>query len=198
MNKKFGWLIGLLALVLLIGGASVLYHRMSGEAALPPVAAPAETPTEAETTEEETVEPVAAPDFTVFDGDGNAVQMSDYLGTPVIINFWASWCSPCQREMPDFDAAFQQYGEEIQFMMVNLTDGSRETVDTAKTFMEESGYTFPVFFDTAYSAAIAYGVSSIPATYFINAEGNLVAYGIGPLNMEALETGIGMMKNPAE
>ena len=190
MNKKLGWLLGLLALVLLIGGASVLYNRMSAEAAPPPVAA---APTETETTEE-AVEPVAAPDFTALDSEGNSVQLSDYLGTPVILNFWASWCSPCKSEMPDFDAAYQQYGDEIQFMMVNMTDGGQETLESAKDFIAESGYSFPVFFDTEYSAAMAYGVSSIPATYFVNAEGNLVAYGIGPLVLEALETGIGMLQ----
>lgn len=191
MNKKLGWFLGLLALVLLIGGASVLYNRMSAEAAPPPVAA---APTETETTEEEAVEPVAAPDFTALDSEGNSVQLSDYLGTPVILNFWASWCSPCKSEMPDFDAAYQQYGDEIQFMMVNMTDGGQETLESAKDFIAESGYSFPVFFDTEYSAAMAYGVSSIPATYFVNAEGNLVAYGIGPLDLEALETGIGMLQ----
>ena len=191
MNKKLGWFLGLLALVLLSGGASVLYNRMSAEAAPPPVAA---APTETETTEEEAVEPVAAPDFTALDSEGNSVQLSDYLGTPVILNFWASWCSPCKSEMPDFDAAYQQYGDEIQFMMVNMTDGGQETLESAKDFIAESGYSFPVFFDTEYSAAMAYGVSSIPATYFVNAEGNLVAYGIGPLDLEALETGIGMLQ----
>ena len=192
MNKKVGWILGLLALILIIGGASVLYSRMSEDAAPPPVAAPA--PTEAETTEEETVEPVAAPDFTVYNNQGNPVHLSDCIDTPVILNFWASWCSPCQSEMPDFEEAYQQYGDEIQFMMINLTDGDRETVESAQRFIDEAGYTFPVFFDTELSAAMAYGTNSIPATYFVNAEGNLVAYGIGPLNLEALETGIGMLK----
>lgn len=191
MNKKIGWLLGVLALILLIAGASVLYHRMSEGNAPPPAAAA--PPTEAETTEEGTVEPVAAPDFTVFDGQGEPVRLSDSVGTPVILNFWASWCSPCKGEMPEFEAAYQKHGDEIRFMMVNLTDGSRETVETAQRFITESGYTFPVLFDTELSAAIAYGVNSIPATYFVNAEGNLVAYGIGPLNLETLETGIGMM-----
>ena len=75
MNKKITWIIGVLALVLLIGGASILYHRMSAEAAPPPVAtAP---PEEVEDTEEEVVEPVSAPDFTAMDSDGNLVSLSD-------------------------------------------------------------------------------------------------------------------------
>jgi thiol-disulfide isomerase/thioredoxin len=191
MKKKAIWLCGVLALILLISGASILYNRMSGEATLPPVTTAA--PEETTDTEENIVEPVAAPDFTVIDPEGNSVSLSDLKGKPVIINFWASWCSPCKSEMPDFDTAFQLYGEEIQFMMINLTDGNRETVDGAKAFISDSGYTFPPFFDTELSAAIAYRVSSIPATYFVNADGNLIAYGIGPLDLNALETGIDML-----
>lgn len=193
MNKKIVWIMGVLALILLLAGASFLYNRMSEDAAPPPVAAT--PPEETADTEEEAVEPVAAPDFTVTDSEGNSVSLSDFVGKPVIVNFWASWCSPCKSEMPDFDAAFQQYGDDVQFMMVNMTDGNRETVDVAKAFISESGYSFPVFFDTEYSAALAYQVTSIPATYFVNAEGNLVAYGIGPLNLEAIETGIGMIQS---
>jgi hypothetical protein len=95
--------------------------------------------------------------------------------------------------MPDFDLAYQTYGDKVRFMMVNMTDGGQETVESASAFIEDSGYSFPVFFVTESSAAIAYGVTSIPATYFVNAEGNLVAYGIGPLNLEALETGIELL-----
>ena len=195
MNKKLGWLIGLLGLLLLLGGASVLYSRMSNEAAPPPVAAAS---TETEAAEEGAMEAVSAPDFTVLDSEGTSVSLSDFFGKPIILNFWASWCSPCKSEMPDFDAAYQQYGEEIQFLMVNLTDGVQETLESAKTFIADSSYSFPVFFDTEYSAAIAYGATSIPATYFVNPEGNLVAYGVDPLNTEALETGIGMITESAE
>ena len=144
------------------------------------------------------MEAVSAPDYTVLDSEGNSVSLSDFFDKPIILNFWASWCSPCKSEMPDFDAAYQQYGEEIQFLMVNLTDGVQETLESAKTFIADSSYSFPVFFDTEYSAAIAYGATSIPATYFVNPEGNLVAYGVDPLNTEDLETGIGMITESAE
>ena len=195
MNKKLGWLVGLLGLLMLLGGASVLYTRMSDEEASPPVSAAS---TETEATEEGAMEAVSAPDFTVLDSEGNSVSLSDFFDKPIILNFWASWCSPCKSEMPDFDAAYQQYGEEIQFLMVNLTDGVQETLESAKTFIADSSYSFPVFFDTEYSAAIAYGATSIPATYFVNPEGNLVAYGVDPLNTEDLETGIGMITESAE
>ena len=134
-----------------------------------------------------------APDFTVYTADGTEVKLSDMKGKPVILNFWASWCSPCKMEMPDFDEAYAQHGEDIHFMMVNLTDGSRETVEKASAFIEEQGYSFPVYYDTTQEAAYIYAVSAIPTTYFIDAEGHFVAYGQGALSMENLLTGIEMI-----
>ena len=77
--------------------------------------------------------------------------------------------------------------------MVNLTDGGRETVDVASAFVADMGYTFPVFFDTQYSAATAYSVSAIPATYLIHARGEIVARGTGALDAATLEQGIAMI-----
>ena len=135
----------------------------------------------------------AAPDFTVYDAEGNAHKLSDFRGKPVILNFWASWCGPCKMEMPDFDEKYQQYGDQIHFVMVNLTDGSQETVETASKFIADEGYQFPVYFDTAYSGAMAYGVNAVPVTYFLDAEGNFVAYKQGVLTAENLQTGIDML-----
>lgn len=104
----------------------------------------------------------------VEDKDGNTIRLSDFLGKPVIVNFWASWCGPCQSEMPDFDTFYTEYGDDIVFMMVNLTDGSRETKESAQKFIDENGYSFPVYFDTDLNGASTYGASSIPATYFRN------------------------------
>ena len=132
----------------------------------------------------------AAPDFTVLDADGNSVKLSDFIGRPVVLNFWATWCPPCKAEMPDLQAAYETYGDEICFVMVNLTDGTRDTVDSVKAFAESSGYTFPVYFDTQSSAALAYSVYSIPNTYFINAEGKIVLSVNQMITAEQLENGI--------
>lgn len=134
-----------------------------------------------------------APDFTVYDAQGKEAHLSDYFGKPIVLNFWASWCGPCKMEMPNFEEAYLQYGEEIQFMMVSLTDNASETVETAKAFIHEQGYTFPVYFDTEASGAIAYGVTSIPMTYFIDADGNGVAYAMGTLDAKSLQQGIDML-----
>lgn len=127
-----------------------------------------------------------APDFTVLDKDGNTVRLSDKFGKPVVINFWATWCPPCKQELPDFDKLCKEYGDRVVFMMVNLTDGYRDTVDGTKRFVSGKGYTFPVYFDTKDYAASAYNVSSIPQTTFIDAKGNIYTTRIGAMNEATL------------
>lgn len=193
-GKKVLFLIALV-LVLVMGGAYVLYGRLSTEMDAGSLTAQETAESgETEASDGDGGEELSlAPDFTVYDAEGNEAHLSDYIGTPVVLNFWASWCGPCKSEMPDFDAAYQELGEDVQFLMVNLTDGSRETVDSASVFVEEQGYSFPVFYDTESQAAIAYAAYSIPTTYFIDAEGYAVARGVGALSAEALQQGIDMI-----
>ncbi len=116
----------------------------------------------------------SAKDFTVIDIAGKEVSLSDFKGKPVVVNFWASWCPPCKEEMPYYNEVYKELGDEVVFMMVDLVDGSRETVDTAKAFIKDNGYEFPVYFDTDQDAAIAYGIYSIPTSIFIDANGKVV------------------------
>ena len=202
MKGKKMLILGLLALVLLVGGANLLYLRLSqGTAHNQLVSQTGEQTEETEQTagdsqedSQEAPQLVAAPDFTAYDGEGNPVNLSDYLGKPVVLNFWASWCGPCQSEMPDFQAAYEAEGEEIQFLMVNITDGARETVETASDFLEETGYTFPVLYDQDSDGAMTYGVYSLPTTYFIDADGNAVAQAKGAIDADTLEQGLAMIR----
>lgn len=184
--NKIRWIIGILAFAFLLGGAYILYAQFSNEN-LPEINY---TEKQGETDAENAM---AAPDFTVENENGELVMLSDFIGRPVVLNLWASWCPPCKSEMPDFEEAYQTYGNDVEFMMVNLTDGSRETVETAKAFIAEQSFTFPVYFDTANEAAIAYQASSIPATYFIDKNGNIIAHAVGMLDKANILKGIEMI-----
>ena len=193
MDKKKTLIIIVLAFVLLIAGAAVLYDRL-GETMAPEQLAVSETqPPEATGTQPPHIQ---APDFTVYDAQGSEVKLSDYFGKPIVLNFWASWCGPCKMEMPDFNEKSQELAGEVQFLMINMTDGSRETVETASAFIEEQGYTFPVFFDTASSAAYTYGVYYLPTTFFIDAEGYAVAQATSTIDADTLQRGIDLIWKP--
>lgn len=129
-------------------------------------------------------------DFTALDAQGNEVALYDFIGKPIVLNFWATWCGPCMREMPEFQQAYLDYQDQVQFVMVNMTDGAYETVEGVQAFLQEQGYTFPVLFDTQAQAATVYQVYSIPTTCFISADGQLVSRKVGTLSAQALQTGI--------
>ena len=179
MGNKKTLIILIVVLVLLLSGASVLYKQLGQSVDTNQMAA-----------ENQTYERVQAPDFTVYDIDGNPSSLSDYIGKPVVLNFWASWCGPCKMEMPDFNEKYLESGDEVQFIMVNMTDGSRETKKLASEFIAEKGYEFPVFYDTETDAAMKYGVYSLPTTFFIDSEGYAAGMANGAINGETLQRGI--------
>ena len=201
MKRNLTLIIGALAFVLLIGGSYLLYNKLSKEYKsgssfiMEETAAPTDDATS-------TTQPSDSPqddyndyyNFTVTDWEGNEVQLSDMKGKPVILNFWASWCPPCKAEMPDFEEAYKEHGDEIVFMMINLTDGYRETVEKAKNHIGKEGYTFPVYFDTKSEVGYSFSVSSIPATYLIDAKGNIVGHAIGMIDSESLAQAIEALK----
>ena len=136
----------------------------------------------------------AAPDFTMTNAEGKVLSLEDFKGKPVLLNFWASWCGPCASEMPDIQKAYEKYGDQIEFVIVNMTGMSGETEQSASAFIQENGYTFPVYFDQNNSAATAFAVYSIPQTYLIDPQGSIIGAAMGAMDEATIEEGIGLLQ----
>lgn len=188
MNNTRKTLIYTIVLVALLGISYISYQLL-----LPlftPQNSPVRLPDE---NEAQRGSDTGAPDFAVYDIDGNEVRLSDFLGTPVVLNFWASWCPPCKGEMPDFDALYEEYKDRVAFVMVDLVDGQRETVETGSQHVEDQGFTFPVYYDTEQKADAAYGIMSIPMTLFIDGDGYLVGGYQRAIDREILRAGLDVL-----
>ena len=194
MKNKIILVIGVIVAVLVFVGIYILYGNLSRNYAPDSLSeynsSEVQTPSgDANNSNKST----KAPDFTVYDANGNEVKLSDFSGKPVVINFWATWCGYCIREMPDFNKAYKNY-PDVQFLMINATGTNGETVEKASAYVEEQGFEFPVFYDTAFNAVKTYNITGFPASFFIDADGNFVTYAGGMISYDALVSGIEMIE----
>ncbi|HOV40686.1 MAG TPA: TlpA disulfide reductase family protein [Oscillospiraceae bacterium] len=174
------------AIVLMIGASYYFYQKLSEKELSENSNTSSEISTESQTSSSEQ----SAPDFKVYDADGNSVNFSSFVGKPVVINFWASWCGPCQSELPYFQKAYEAYGKDVNFLMVSLTGNGNDSIDSVKYIISENNYTFPVYYDNDNEAAIQYGIRSIPMSCFIDENGNIQNVHIGAMQEETLMSAV--------
>ncbi|MPM08227.1 Thiol-disulfide oxidoreductase ResA [bioreactor metagenome] len=182
MNNKKVLAVSIIALVVVIAASMAVYNVYVDKVDPTTGAITDASQTMAEV---QTFAATAAQDFTMQDASGKTVKLSDFKGTPVVLNFWTSWCSYCRSEMPYFESAYKQYGDQVQFIMLNPVKSERSS-NGGKTFIQESGYTFPVFYETEGKAITSYGLRGFPATIFIDANGNIVDKNLGAISQAKL------------
>ncbi len=111
-----------------------------------------------------------APDFNLTTLSGNNFSLSEFRGSPVILNFWASWCPPCRAEMPAFQQAFTEY-EDLGLIIAAVNATNQDSISEASAFVSENNLTFPVPLDKTGSVSRSYNLYSLPTTVFIDNQG---------------------------
>ena len=153
--------------VLLVGGFSFFYlHNNTTKVA-------AEVGTEVG---------MQAPDFTLKNMNDKEVSLSDYQGQKVFLNFWASWCPPCRKEMPDMQKLQEEHGEEVVILAVNVGENKA----TVSNFIMDNQLDFPVVLDQNRSTAQNYLVRGIPTSYFLDQDGIIQEKVVGAISYERM------------
>ena len=123
------------------------------------------------------------PDFSAeLLGEEGTLALSDLRGMPVVINFWASWCAPCEDEAPLFKQAYETYGDRIAFLGVDIKDARSDALE----FVSRYGLDYPSVRDETQEIYAAFGLTGQPETFFVDADGILVEHVAGPVDQEGL------------
>ena len=135
-------------------------------------------------------------DFSLFDQYGNKHSLSEYKGKVVFLNFWATWCPPCYKELPDIEALYKEYkSNQGEVVFIGVTNPTSEeypnSQDIEKTeiqdFLSEKGYTFPTVFDETGDLLNSYQISAFPTTFIINKKGNIIGYVPGMMTKDIMK-----------
>jgi Peroxiredoxin len=124
------------------------------------------------------------PDFELTSLENSSVHLNQYLGKPVIINFWASWCIPCHDEMPLFERYYQYQNGNLIIIGVNY----EEPVDIVRPFILENHITFPILLDEQGKVRDRFMIRGFPTSLFIDSKGIFVAENIGALDKESIKS----------
>lgn len=129
-----------------------------------------------------------APDFELETLNGEKLKLSELQGKKVILNFWATWCGPCREEMPEMQEFYEEHGDEVEILAVNLTDSEKQKSDVDE-YIDEYGFTYPILLDKDGAISDEYkGSIAVPTTYFIGTDGVIQApRKVGPMTYDFME-----------
>ncbi len=126
-----------------------------------------------------------APDFALSDIEGINYQLNNLKGTAVVLNVWASWCTPCQAEMPAIQNIYEQYADE-NLIILGINDTKQDSVSEVLDFASKNDLTFPILLDYDGIVSKDYQVQALPTTFFISPQGEIKDIVIGGPMSEAL------------
>ena len=107
------------------------------------------------------------PEFKMTSQDGKLIAISELYDKPMLVVEWASWCPDCQKQLPIVQQMYEKYGEQIHFVLLNMSEPGRETKEKADQYIKNQGYTFPYYYDVGQSAADLLQVKTIPSMYLV-------------------------------
>lgn len=125
-----------------------------------------------------------APDFNLKDQYGVTHSLENYKGKVIFLNFWATWCPPCKKEMPDIENIYKEYGENKKDVVILGVNSEKE--NEAKKFLKDKGYTFPTVIDENSEVMRKYFIQAFPTSFVIDKEGNVYGYVMGGLTKEQI------------
>ncbi|HEY2470899.1 MAG TPA: TlpA disulfide reductase family protein [Terracidiphilus sp.] len=132
--------------------------------------------------------PYPAPDFELTNLNGDRVRLSDFRGKAVVLNFWATWCAPCRREIPWFIEFQKEYGPQgVQIIGVSMDEDERDAIPT---FIRRTGIDYPVLLGDNHVSSLYGGLEVLPTTYYISPHGNVVALVNGVISKAEVERDI--------
>lgn len=132
-----------------------------------------------------------APDFQLDTLSGETIQLSDYRGQRVMLNFWATWCPPCRAEMPDMERFYQE--QDVEILAVNLTLTETTPIDVVE-FIDDFGLTFTIPMDEQQEVSNLYEIRPVPTTFMIDSNGIIQQKALGALNYEQMVEALNNMQ----
>jgi peroxiredoxin len=189
MNR---WIVAFLA-ILVFGSAWLWWSRPTGELAAGPLTLSDLDANPVATVADPGVDPAVgpgvgrmAPDFTLQTLDGGTFRLSEQRGKPVVLNFWATWCGPCQNELPAVQKAAAHFGNDVVFVGVD----QGEKAEIVQTFVDKLGLTFTIPMDADGAVGYDYNVQGLPTTFFIDRNGVVKSLWMGEMNSVTLAENI--------
>lgn len=181
-----GVLVAALVLVFVLIAAGIAYHMLLGEAG-----DKAQVSHAADEAAADAKLWLSDFDCTVYVQEEVPLTLGQIAdGKPLVVNFWATWCPYCLQEMDDYQAIYDEYSDRVAFAFIDATDGQRETVDKARDWILESGYTLPFYYDLGLEAVAAFGVQAFPTTVVVAADGEIMAVSPGVIDPDLMRNAL--------